>query len=203
MSIDAKKAPNGEKRLIVFFIFSIFIWRCVAKQLPRLCGLTGVPGFMAVLCIDDVTGEHAPGSLLRQINTLLKSQIQGRFVDPDLNAVQWIALKLVHDGVVTNAGELARSIDFTTGAATCLIDGLEGSGFMRKDHNASDRRVGHLILTPAGEARYMQKALEGWNELLADFESEEVQEMTRLLSKLLHTMELSVARRGTIASRKA
>jgi len=157
---------------------------------------------MAVLSIDDVTGEHSPGKLLRQINTLLKSRIQGRCVDPDLDAVQWMALKLVHDGVVTSAGELARSIDFTTGATTRLIDGLDGSGCMLKDHSASDRRVAHLILTPAGEAKYMQKALEGWDELLADFETEEVQEMTRLLSKLLRTMELSAARRGITASRK-
>jgi DNA-binding MarR family transcriptional regulator len=174
----------------------------VAKQPPRLNGLTGVPGFMAVLSIDDVTGERSPGKLLRQINTLLKTRIQGRCVDPDLDAVQWMALKLVHDGVVTSAGELARSIDFTTGATTRLIDGLEGSGFMLKDPSASDRRVAHLILTPAGEAKYMQKALEGWDELLADFETEEVQEMTRLLSKLLRTMELSAARRGITASRK-
>ena len=158
---------------------------------------------MAVLSIDDVTGEHSPGKLLRQINTLLKTRIQGRCVDPDLDAVQWMALKLVHDGVVTSAGELARSIDFTTGATTRLIDGLEGSGFMLKDPSASDRRVAHLILTPAGEAKYMQKALEGWDELLADFETEEVQEMIRLPSKMLRRMELSAARRSIIASRKA
>jgi hypothetical protein len=79
---------------------------------------------MAVLSIDDVTGERSPGRLFRRINTLLKSQIEERFVDPDLDAVQWIALKLVHDGVVTNAGELARSIDFTTRTTSRLIDGL-------------------------------------------------------------------------------
>jgi DNA-binding MarR family transcriptional regulator len=158
---------------------------------------------MAVLCIDDVTGERSPGILLRRINTLLKSQIQEHFVDPDLNAVQWIALKLVHDGVVTNAGELARSIDFTTGTTTRLIDGLEGSGFTLRDQNTTDRRVVRLLLTPAGEAKYMQKALKGWNELLADFETEEVHEMMRLLTKLLHTMELSTARRGITSSRKA
>ncbi len=157
---------------------------------------------MAVLSIDDVTGERSPGRLFRRINTLLKSQIEERFVDPDLDAVQWIALKLVHDGVVTNAGELARSIDFTTGTTSRLIDGLEGSGFMLRDHDATDRRVVRLILTPAGEAKYMQRVLEGWNELLADFETVEAREMMRLLTKLLSTMELSAARRGIIASRK-
>ncbi|MFM0084822.1 MarR family transcriptional regulator [Paraburkholderia sediminicola] len=178
----------------------------MTEQLPRLCGLTGVQGLMAVLSIDDVAGERSPGRLLRRINALLKSRIQGRFVDPDLNAVQWIASELVHDGVVTNAGELARSIDFTTGTTTRLIDGLEGSGFVLRDHNAIDRRVVRLILTPAGEAKYAQKApvmVEGWNELLADFETEEVHEMIRLLTKLLRAMELSAAHRGIIASRKA
>jgi DNA-binding MarR family transcriptional regulator len=127
-------------------------------------------------------------------------------VDPDLNAVQWIALKLVHDGVVTNAGELPRSIDFTTGTTTRLIDGLEGRGFMLRGHNAIDPRVVRLILTPAGKANYMQKAqvmVEGWSEMPAGFETEEVQEMIRLLTKLVHTMELSAANRGLIASRKA
>jgi hypothetical protein len=152
MSIDAKKDPNGEKYLINSSIFSIFIWRYMAEQLPRLYRLTGVQGLMAVLSIDDVTGERSPGRLLRRANTLLKSRIQGRFVATDLNAIQWIALKLVHDG------------------------------------------------------EYRQKPpvmVEGWNELLADFETEEVLEMIRLPSKMLRTMELSAARRSIIASRKA
>jgi DNA-binding MarR family transcriptional regulator len=73
---------------------------------------------------------------------------------------------------------------------------------MLRDHDATDRRVVRLILTPAGEAKYMQRVLEGWNELLADFETVEAREMMRLLTKLLSTMELSAARRGIIASRK-
>jgi hypothetical protein len=35
---------------------------------------------MAVLSIDDVTGERSPGRLLRRINALLKSRIQRPFV---------------------------------------------------------------------------------------------------------------------------
>jgi len=96
---------------------------------------------------------------------LLKSRIQGRFVDPDLNAVQSTASKLVHDGVVTNAGERARLIDFTTGPTTLMA--------------------------------------EGWNELPAGFETEEVRGMIRLRIELLRTMTLSATHRGLIASRTA
>jgi hypothetical protein len=139
----------------------------MAEYLPRLYGLTGVQGLMAALSIDDVAGERSrsPRSLFRRINTLLKSRIQGRFVDPDLNAVQWIASKLVHDGVVTNAGERARLIDFTTGPTTLMA--------------------------------------EGWNELPAGFETEEVRGMIRLRIELLRTMTLSATHRGLIASRTA
>jgi hypothetical protein len=65
--------------------------------------------------------------------------------------------------------------------------------------------VVRLILTPAGEAKYMQKApvmVEG-RKLPAGFETEEVHEMIGLLTKLLRTMERSAACRGIIAPRKA
>jgi hypothetical protein len=49
---------------------------------------------------------------------------------------------------------------------------------MPRAHNAIDRCVVRLKLTPANKAKYMQNTpvmVEGWNELPADFETEKVQ----------------------------
>jgi DNA-binding MarR family transcriptional regulator len=153
---------------------------------------------MAVLSVEDCVGDRSPGRMLRRINKLLMTRIEARFTDAELGFVEWMALKLVHDGVATNAGELARDIGINTGATTRLIDGLEANGLIERDRSCADRRVVRLRLTRAGTAKQREKIplmVASWNELLAGFEQAEANRLIALLGKLLDAMEHAVGSR--------
>src|ERR1700734_4131043 len=156
---------------------------------------------MAILTTEDLTGERSPGRLLRRIHKLLVTRVDSLFDDEQLTVVQWTALKLVRDGVATTAGELARSVGIATGATTRLIDSLEAIGYIKRDLSSSDRRVVRLVLTKSGEAKHAERVpimVASWNEILADFKKQEAEQLIRLLTKLLHSMEHVVepGRRG-------
>jgi DNA-binding MarR family transcriptional regulator len=147
---------------------------------------------MAALSLDQCLGPGSPGRLLRRINRLLQQRIEPGFALVDLTFVQWMALMLIFDGVVANAGELSRDVGITTGATTRLIDGLEHRGLCRRERVPGDRRVVLLKLTDAGRARYLEQVpamLATWNELVADFDDSEVQQLIRLLFKLSSSFE--------------
>jgi DNA-binding MarR family transcriptional regulator len=151
---------------------------------------------LAILSVEDCTGDRSPGRMLRRINKLLLTRIETRFTDPELSFVEWMALKLVRDGVATNAGELSRDIGLNTGATSRLIDSLEGKGLLERDRQRADRRIVHLKLTTTGVAKQIEKVplmVASWNELLAGFQQREADQLIHLLAKLLDAMDKAVA----------
>jgi DNA-binding MarR family transcriptional regulator len=147
---------------------------------------------MAKLTTEDLTGERSPGRLLRRIHRLLVTRVDSLFDDEQLTLVQWTALKLIRDGTAATAGELARSMGIATGATTRLIDSLEVIGYVKRDLSSTDRRVVRLVLTKSGEAKHAERVpvmVASWNEILADFKKQEVDQLIHLLAKLHDSME--------------
>lgn len=147
---------------------------------------------MVVMTVEDCVGGRSPGRILRRINKLMLARVEARFADGGFGFTQWLALKHLHDGVVTTAGELAREIEMTTGATTRLIDGLEELGLLARDRSSADRRVVRLMLTEAGTAKYLDQIcllVTAWNDILVDFERDEVDQLVQLLTKLMHSFE--------------
>jgi len=142
---------------------------------------------VAKLKINDAVGDRSPSRLLRRINQLLAKRIQDRFCDTDHSFEEWMALKLIFDRVVENAGDLARDFGIGTGATTRLIDSLEAQGLVERDRTRQDRRVVLLKLTEQGEKYYRKKVpdmVDCWNDLLREFTKEEVEQLIMLLIKL-------------------
>jgi DNA-binding MarR family transcriptional regulator len=142
---------------------------------------------VATLRIEDAIGARSPSRLLRRINKLLETRMRARFSDSDKTFEEWMALKLVHDGLVENAGDLARDFSIGTGATTRLIDSLEEKGYVERDRIRDDRRVVLLKLTRLGEKYYGSKVpdmIDCWNDLFRDFKKDEVDQLIRLLTKL-------------------
>ncbi|USI72518.1 MarR family winged helix-turn-helix transcriptional regulator [Sphingomonas morindae] len=143
---------------------------------------------MAVMTPEDCATSRAPGRLIRRINKVMTGLVAMRFEDRDLSFEQWIALKTTHEGMVGNAGELARELDITSGATTRMIDGLEARGLMRRVRDGGDRRVVQLVVTEAGaeavQALY-PRVVGMWNEVLAGFSEAEVHDLSAALVKLL------------------
>ena len=147
---------------------------------------------MAVLTLDDCSANRAPGRLLRRIDKLMAAYVEARFASLDISFMQWIALKVIREGKVGNAGELARELAITTGATTRMIDVLEGRGLIARDRGGADRRVVHLAITPAGKdavTELQHHVVDAWNEVLVDFEQSEVDTVIAGLMRVLAAAE--------------
>jgi DNA-binding MarR family transcriptional regulator len=84
--------------------------------------------------------------------------------------------------------QIANAIVHSTGGTTRLIDRLEGSGFVRREHCASDRRAIWVAITDEGGAKLDEALLVhlGYlNTTLATrLDDVERQDLTGLLTKL-------------------
>lgn len=117
----------------------------------------------------------------------VETRLEARFQELDLSYTQWISLKVILDGVVANAGELARELDITTGATTRLLDTLEDHGLLQRDRCANDRRVVKLCLTEAG--RRVTQALTrdvvgAWSDIFEPLNQAEADAFLLTLGKL-------------------
>lgn len=155
---------------------------------------------MARLTIEDCATQRSPGRMLRRLEQHVKTLLERRFAVEDVTVTQWIALKVVRDGAISNPGELARELNITSGATTRLIDTLEERGLMLRDRSAEDRRVVGLKVTDAGEAMVLKIApivVSGWNELVADFDDDEVTRFSSMLARLLVVAERMLGQETT------
>jgi len=147
---------------------------------------------MARFTLDDCAAQKSPGRLVRRLAKLSTSYVEALFDGVDLSFTQWIALKVIRDGLVTNAGELARELGITTGATTRLIDGLEEQGLLERDRCCVDRRVVKIAVTEAGGDAVVglgARVVDAWNLLIADIDQAEAEAFVATLSKLLATAE--------------
>ena len=154
---------------------------------------------MAGFKITDCVVQRAPGRLIRRIDKLMAGLIDQRLEGSPLSYSQWATLKLVRDGVVATAGDLARDLGYTTGATTRLIDSLELVGALNRERSRDDRRVVRLAITPRGEALaevMLPPVLDLWNEMVADFDQAEADQLVSSLAKLLAKIEAKVAEAG-------
>lgn len=150
---------------------------------------------MAGFKITDCVAQRAPGRLIRRIDKLMAGVVDQRLEGRPIGYVQWATLKLVRDGTVTTAGDLARELSYTTGATTRLIDGLEIQGLLARERGQEDRRVVRLGVTPRGLRTIdaiMPIVHDSWNEMLVDFEQEEADRLVASLAKLLAAIEKKV-----------
>lgn len=139
---------------------------------------------------------HSPGRMVRRLAKLATAHVEtvlaARFEALDLSYTQWIALKVIHDGVVTNAGELARELGITTGATTRLVDTLEEHGLLNRDRGSTDRRVVQLVLTEAGRdatTELLPDVIGAWSDIFEDVDQAEAEAFVATLAKLFAKAE--------------
>ena len=155
---------------------------------------------MAGFKVMDCVAQRAPGRLIRRIDRLMAGIVDQRLESAPISYVQWATLKLVRDGAVATAGDLARELSYTTGATTRLIDGMEALGLLSRERGTGDRRVVRLSVTDEGRAAtaaIMPIVLDSWNEMLADFGQEEADRLVNSLAKLLAAIENKIGRNKT------
>jgi DNA-binding MarR family transcriptional regulator len=100
-----------------------------------------------------------------------------------------VLLHLSHaDGGRLRRVDLAERVILTASGITRLLEGLERSGFVKKENCASDARVTYAKITPAGTVKLREAAkthLRGVDELFVGRYSEsELTTLADLLSRL-------------------
>ncbi|BBC74374.1 MarR family transcriptional regulator [Altererythrobacter sp. B11] len=147
---------------------------------------------MAIFTVEQCVAQRSPGRLIRRVAKLGTALVEAQFEGEEMSFQQWIALKVTADGVVGNAGELARELGITTGATTRLIDTLEQRGMMARVRCGEDRRVVKIAVTPAGGAvmeRLQPRVVGAWSEMFAEIEQEEADAFARTLVRLYERAE--------------
>lgn len=152
---------------------------------------------MARFTMDMCVASRSPGRMVRRLAKLatvyVESRLAAAFEALDLSYTQWIALKVIQDGVVTNAGELARELGITTGATTRLVDTLEEHGLLHRDRSTDDRRIVQLHLTDAGREvtqTLMPQVVGAWNDIFDELDEAEAQVFVATLRKLYAKAEV-------------
>lgn len=147
---------------------------------------------MAVFSVEDCALSRAPGRLLRRLDKTMSAFVESKIEGRELSYQHWVALKVVRDGLVGNAGELARELGLTTGATTRLIDVLETRHLMARDRSGDDRRVVKLVTTELGGAtvgKLQGNVVSGWNEVMAEFTQDEALAFVDMLARVLAVAE--------------
>jgi DNA-binding MarR family transcriptional regulator len=147
---------------------------------------------MAVFNVEDCAASRAPGRMLRRLDKTMSAYVESRINGGELSYQQWVALKVVRDGLVATAGDLARELGITTGATTRLIDVLETRKLLARDRSGDDRRVVGLRTTDLGSAtveKLKGDVVSAWNEVMAPFSQTEANAFVEMLARILAEAE--------------
>lgn len=124
--------------------------------------------------------------------------------DAGLTKEEWKVLMALHDSVRSH-GWLCQDLDVSTGAMTNRLDKLERRGLIRRAPDPNDRRGVLLELTEPGEAQlqeYVKAGAGRESELVDDLTTGEKQELNRLMSKLLASLQAKATGKAPTRKRR-
>jgi len=131
--------------------------------------------------------EDNVGLLMRSIILSLLTRVDRRLESHGLTHAQWAPLYLMSRCHGITLAELSRELRIDAGALTRTLDRLEAKGLCHRERSTQDRRVVHLMLTPAGvEASAPVPAVlcEALNAYLDGFSRDEWQTLLGLLRRM-------------------
>ncbi|MGB6307369.1 MAG: MarR family transcriptional regulator [Steroidobacteraceae bacterium] len=135
------------------------------------------------------------GYLAKRANSMMLDVLEPVFEAHGFTFVQYQVLASLRDGIAVNPKDICAQFRHNSGALTRVIDQLAERGLLERSRRDRDRRKVELELTAAGREvieSLVPLVVEKLNLALADFSSEEVHELTRLLLKLNVTLQSTV-----------
>jgi DNA-binding MarR family transcriptional regulator len=145
--------------------------------------------------------QNSIGYLVKRAHSLMLDVMEPLLEERGFSFVQYVIMAWLRDGIAVNPKDICAQYRHDSGAMTRVIDQLAERGLLERMRRDRDRRKVELQLTPAGREAVeglIALVVEKLNLALADFTSEEVQELLRLLIKLNTTLQ-SGAERSPVA----
>jgi DNA-binding MarR family transcriptional regulator len=137
--------------------------------------------------------EMNVGRLVAKIHLQIRRCLDAELAKSELGLTssQWVVLmNLGCSNSQQTAAELANLLNQDTGAMTRMLDRLQAKGLVKRSRSNTDRRLVHVELTEAGRRLFPQLprvSTTVLNRVLVDFSAKEVQQLTKLLSRLLES----------------
>lgn len=127
-------------------------------------------------------------TLLWQTGRITAERLDGALAAAGMSFAKLVALvQLVKAGEPLPLGQLAAQMSCARSNVTQLVDRLEAEGLAERVRDTSDRRAVMAVITAEGRRRYQASftiVADIEEALLGRLDSEERQQLTRLLSKV-------------------
>lgn len=141
------------------------------------------------------------GYLTKRAHSLMLDAVEPMLARHGLTYAQYIILMLLKDSAALNPKDICLQFRHDSGALTRVIDQLAERGLLVRLRSDVDRRKVELQLTTAGRKiieAMVPSILEMLNLALEDFSVAEVQELTRLLTKLNTRLQTMVEAESSV-----
>jgi len=112
----------------------------------------------------------------------------------DLTLPQMVTLFAIHGAHTRRMSDLADVTQQSAGTLTGIVDRLIDDGLVERVRDVSDRRVVHVALTPAGDARLSTVEVarrDDMAHILAAFDDDELHTLSHLLRRFLAGVQRS------------
>jgi DNA-binding MarR family transcriptional regulator len=135
------------------------------------------------------------GYLVKRANALVVESMEPALAQQGFTFTQWVVMMHLRDGLAPNAKDLCVQLRHDSGAVTRILDQLEARALLVRERSLDDRREVKLRLTDAGHRMVeslIPTVVDKLNEMLSDFSSAEVAELTRLLNKFVAGLNIAI-----------
>jgi DNA-binding MarR family transcriptional regulator len=142
------------------------------------------------------TVRSSAGYLIKRAYGLMLSVLEPQLAEVNLTYMQFSVLMSLRDNIALNSRDICLLFRHDSGALTRVLDQLEQRGLIERQRSAADRRAVELRLTDAGHktvAALVPMVVATLNRELGDFSHEEIDELLRLLNKLIAGIEKRAA----------
>ena len=131
--------------------------------------------------------QNGIGYLVKRAHSMMLDVMEPVFEARGFTFIQYVIMSWVRDGIAVNPKDICAQYRHDSGALTRVIDQLAERGLVERVRRDRDRRKVELQLTAAGRVTIetlVPLVVEKLNAALAEFSTEEVNELLRLLIKL-------------------
>jgi DNA-binding MarR family transcriptional regulator len=147
------------------------------------------------------TAQKSVGYLIKRAQSMMLDVLERVFAEQGFAYIHYFILVTLRDGLAINPKDICAQFRHDSGALTRVIDQLAERGLLERVRRDRDRRKVELQLTEAGRktvAMLIPLVVEKLNLALADFSSDEVAELARLLVKLNTRLESTIDVKATV-----